>query len=323
MAYITTPINGSETCPANVNEFYTMVDTIASQEIANVKSGNRIEDGLFHYDLTEANGMVIEQAIIAAAEKQVWDKSKCDMSPLDPNIVVRYFNNFTSAQYKATIRKDDIRRIIANKGVGVDDVVEKILDTLTQGLSRDEFTSSRDLILKTAVTDYSNSLGGIPKNMRGVIYAIRDMYNTLRSDNSNFTEGGFSSYTPDADIRIALTDKLLNLIGVVELANILNLSEVELMGKLVIIPASGLTENIYKIVVYDRKAFNSARRLRILTYDTCASGIYTNYYLTVEDAYFYSPLFKATSLDVTTAATTALDEIIAFGFSADFDKTIK
>lgn len=309
---VVTPVNGSETFPNNPNDVYTLIETLAVQEIRNVKSANRIDDGLYYYDLTDSDGVVIEQAVINKAVKRVFDKTKCDMSPLDPSLAVRYFNNFETRQYKATVRRDDIRKIIANKGVGVEDVVAEILDTLTQGRDSDDFKSSRSLIMNTeGVLDYSTILGGAPANMEGVLYAIRDMYESLRDENTGYDSTTYETATPERDIRIAISSKLMNLLDVTTLANIFNLSKVELMGKLVVIPVSDLDRaNWYKVVVYDRMAFNRARRINDITFDECASGRYVNYFLTVEDAFFYSPLFKATQLDVSAAATAKYNSII-------------
>lgn len=307
-----TPVNGSDTFPNTTTDVCTLIETLAVQEIRNVKSANRIDDGLYYYDLTDSDGVVIEQAVINKATKRVFDKTKCDMSPLDPSLAVRYFNNFETRQYKVTVRRDDIRKIIANKGVGVEDVVAEILDTLTQGRDSDDFKSSRSLIMNTeGLTDYRYTLAGVPANMEGVLYAIRDMYETLRDENSGYNFTMYETATPEKDIRIAISSKLMNLLDVTTLANIFNLSKVELMGKLVVIPVSDLTRaNWYKVVVYDRMAFNRARRINDITFDECASGRYVNYFLTVEDAFFYSPLFKVVELDVSAAATAKYNSII-------------
>lgn len=307
----TTPVNGSNEFPANENEFYTAVETLAVQELRNVKSSNRIEDGFYYYDLTEDTGAVIEQIVMDKAKSRVVDKSQCNNAPTDPTIAVRYFNNWAEVQYPATVRRSDIRKIIANKGVGVEDFVDTILDTMTQGRDGDDFTNGRNLILNTALTDYEETLGGKPANMRGVLYALRDMYDTLRTENTLFNVMGWKMGVPEEDIRIGVSLKLLNLLDVTELANIFNLSKVELMGKLVVIPVSDLPKSLwYKVVVYDRHAFNHARRQNYVDDQKCASAGYHNFFLFDESMWFYSPLFKATSLDVTDAATAAFNAII-------------
>lgn len=306
-----TPSNGSDTFPTTENEFYTLIETLAVQEIDNIKSSNRLEDAVYYYDLTEDNGTVIEQALIDKAKSRAVDKTQCNKAPVDPTLAARYFNNWTELQYPATVRRDEIRKIIANKGVGVENVVESIVDTTTQGRDADDFENARKLILETTVTDYSTILNGTPTNMRGVIYALRDMYDALRTENTLFTVTGWKMGVPEKDIRIGVSSKLLNLLDVTELANIFNLTKVELLGKLVVIPVSDLDKSKwYKVVVYDRHAFNHGRRVSYMDNEKCANAGYWNYYLFDTSAWFYSPLYKATSIDCTAAATAALAEII-------------
>ena len=261
--------------------------------------------------MLDDNGNIIEQALINKAVKQAFDPNECTKAAPDPEVAVRYFKNWNTRQYKAKIRRDEIRKIITNKGIGVEDVVYDIIDTTTQGNSSDEFKYERDLILNTSVYDFASILGGHPANMKGVIFAVREMYNYLKGDNAQFTVTGWEMHTPEEDIRIAVSERLLNLIDVGELASVLNLTKEELFGKLVVIPTTDQAAPIlYKVVAYDRKAFNRARRIYDLQEDSCISARYKYYILTVEDMYFYSPLYKATFLDVSAAATAQFNALI-------------
>lgn len=307
-----TTMEGSDNFPVNINDVYGLIETIASQNIRAVKSTNRIVDGFFDYDVE--NGKVIEESVIEMAKAQVFDKDDFAFTPADPKVYVRYFNNFEPVQFETTVRRDDIRAILANKGVGLDAVVGEILETLTQGEGFDDFKKMRNALFTATVANYNTAvLNGNPANMKGVIYAIRDAYNHLVATNKDLTAEEFDSGTPEADIRIAITPKLLNLIDVVELANVFNLEKEELFGKLVIVPTDDLANraNDYKVMVYDRKAFGRATRVYDYTQDISGRARFTNHYLTVERAYFHNGLFKATRIDATAAATAARAEIIS------------
>lgn len=318
MATINPPTNGSNTFPTSENEFYSMVETIARQEVRSVKSASHLDDAIFFYDLTDENGTVIEQALMNRATAQAFDPTgDCSLSPHDPDLMIRYFRNWSIRQYHATVRRDEIRKVIANKGTGVEDMIAEIIDTATQGNSADEFKYERDLILNAEVKDFSEVLGGTPKTMKGVVFAIREMYNYLKGDNSFFTVTGWKQHTPPEDIRIALSERVMNLIDVGELASVLNLSKEELFGKLVVIETTDQSAPVlYKIVAYDRKAFNRARRVYDIDNAKCANKRFTDFILTVEDMYFYSPLFKATSLDVSAAANAQFNELITVSQSS-------
>ena len=305
-----TSMIGSENFPVNINDVYGLIETIASQNIRAVKSTNKIEDGLFYYDVE--NGTVIEEAVIEMAKGQAFDKNAYSFAPTDPVVHPLYFNNWEASQYATTVRRNDIRKIIANKGVGIEEIISAILDTLTQGEGYDDFKKSRNLILNAPCKNYRAILGGVPKTMRGVIYAARDMYNHVKSDNADLTTEEYVSSVPESDIRVAITSKLLNLIDVGELAHVFNLSKEELFGKLVVVDVDDLPESAawYKLVVYDRKAMGRGRRLFEYSQDVSGKGLFTNHYLTDEMAFFYNGLFKACWLDCSKAAEAALSDLV-------------
>lgn len=303
--------SGSINFPVNTNDVYGAIETIASQNIRALRSTNKIVDGFYEYEVT--NGKVIEEAVIAMAKAQAFNKNDFSFTPEDPEVFVRYFNNFEAEQFETTVRRDDIRAILANKGVGFDAVVGEILETLTQGEGFADFKKMRDVLFNSTLISYNaDILKGTPSNLKGVLYAIRDAYNHLISTNNDLTVSNFDSSTPEADIRIAITPKLLNLIDVVELANVFNLEKEELFGKLVIVDVDDLadTSKYYNVIVYDRKAFGRATRVYDYTQDISGRGRFTNHYLTVERAYFYNGLFKATKIDASVAALKARSEII-------------
>ena len=304
-----TSMIGSENFPVNINDVYGLIETIASQNIRSVKSTNKIEDGLYYYDVE--NGTVIEEAVIEMAKGQAFDKNAYSFAPTDPVVHPLYFNNWEASQYATTVRRNDIRKIIANKGVGIEEVVSAILDTLTQGEGYDDFKKSRNLILNAPCKNYREILGGVPKTMKGVIYAARDMYNHVKSDNADLTTEEYVSSVPESDVCVAFTSKLLNLMDVTELAHVFNLSKEELFGKLVIIDVDDLPKSVwYKLVVYDRKAMGRGRRLFEYSQDVSGKGLFTNHYLTNEMAFFYNGLFKACWLDCSKAAESALAGLV-------------
>ena len=134
---------------------------------------------------------------------------------------------------------------------------------------------------------------------------MREMYNALKATNKIGLDSatGIAQATPVEDIRIAVSESLLNLMDVVELANVFNLTKEELFGKLVVVPFEANKEDYDKgrIVVYDRKALGRGTRLFEYSQDVIGKGLYTNHYLTTERCYFYNKLFKCITLDVNVA----------------------
>lgn len=308
-----TTMFGSETFPVNVNDVYNIVETIAVQNIRAVRSSNRIVDGF--YDYVVENGAVVEEAIIEMAEKTAFVKSGApNLAPSDPTALVKYFNNWETAQFKTTVRRSDIRKIIANKGTGLDEVINAILMSLTEGEGFYDYGKMRDILLDEDVGVDASSLvfsaDSHAKNMKGVIYALRKMFNIVKATN-DIGEGDGIEYPyacPVEDIRIAISEDVLNLMDVVELANIFNLSKEELFGKLVVLPYDEENDGS-KVMVYDRKALGRGTRLFEYSQDVIGVGLYTNHYLTTERCYFYNGLFKALVLNVSDAITNSLAEL--------------
>ena len=308
MASNVTDYLGSKEFPVNDNEVYGLVETIASQRIAGVKSYNRLDNAFFEYIVD--NGKVVEEAVIKMAQKQTFVKTGSpNLAPKDPVFAPRYFNNWEAKQYQTTIRRNDIRKIIANKGVGVEQVVAEILDTLTQGEGFEDYNTMINIFNQDVGFDASTTIFGDahPKSIKGVIYAIREMYNALKATNKIGLDpndsDSFDQATPVEDIRILISETLLNMFDVVELANVFNLTKEELFGKLVVVPfeASANDFNSNYIVVYDRKALGRGTRLFEYSQDVIGKGLYTNHYLTTERCYFYNKLFKCVYLDCTSA----------------------
>lgn len=319
---IITTQEGSEDFPTNVNDVYGLIETIAVQNIRGIKSANKIIDGFYEYDVE--NGKVIEEAVIEMAEAQAFDKDAWDLEPNDPVVRPRYFNNWEAKQYPTTVRRDDIRAILANKGTGLEEVVSAILDSLTQGEGNQDFIDARNCLYSAEFKNYRTILGGVPSSMKGVLYALRDMYNHVKSNNSDLTLYDYVSSTPEEDIRIAISPKLLNLIDVTELANIFNLEKEALFGKLVVIDVDDLSDHTHDgfVFVYDVKALGRATRLYDYTQDVSGKGRFTNHYLTVERAYFHNGLFKGAFLDCSEAMNTAKASIITAPTEYDVTKTL-
>lgn len=304
-----TSVDGADTFPLETNEIYNMVEKIASQKIESAKNGNALEDAFYEYEVDK--GSVVEEAVIKMAEAQTYDKNASDRTPLDASVLTKYFNNWNAKQFQTTTRRDDIRKVCVAE-TSVDSVVADIIGTLSSGDGAYDFEQMRSLLQSSNIKDYAEILTGKPKTMKGVIYALRDMFNHLKTNNTDCTTEAYKTYTPVDDIRIAIPDKVLNLIDVTELANIFNLSKEEIFGKIVSIPVDDQIDktNLYSVYVYDKKAFGRATRLFEYGQEKVEKGRYENHYLTVDRMYFHNGLFKACKLDCTTACEKAIAELI-------------
>ena len=312
-----TPINGSINFPVTPNTFLAAVETIARQNIRAVKSTNKIEDAFYEYDVQD--GKVIEEAIIAMAAAQTFTPTAVgnqpDLSPLDPTLYIRYFNNFEEKQWKVSKRPDEIRTIIA-RGETAEAVSAEISATLTAGEGDYDYSQMRAIIedsLNVGI-DASTALfaGQSPLNAKGIMYALRKMFNAVKATNSVGLAPGLSTKqgVPVEDIRIAISEDVLALIDMVELASLFNLSKEEILGKVVRLPYDSAYAGT-RILVYDRKALGRGTKLFEYGQDEFQLARYVNFGLTTSRAYFYNPRFKCLSLDVSAAVTAELATIMA------------
>lgn len=302
---------GSSTFPANANAFLTAVETIAQQNIRAVPNTNVIEDAFYEYEVED--GKVIEEAIIEMAEAQAFvptaEGSQPNLAPLDPTLYVKYFNNWEEKQFKTTLRQDEIRAIIA-RGETAEAVASKIMSTLTSGEGAYDYAQMRAIIEDSSVGN--NAVDVVlnnkkPSNMKGVMYAIRKMFNAIKATNDIGVP--CKQGVPVEDIRIAISEDVLALIDMVELANLFNLSKEEILGKVVKLPYDENYSGNH-ILVYDRKALGRATRTFEYGQDVLGLARYSNHGLTTSRAYFYNSLFKALFLDVDDAVTNAVSEIM-------------
>lgn len=303
---------GSATFPATANAFLDAVETIAQQNIRAVESTNLIEDAFYEYEVDD--GKVIEEAIIEMAEAQAFvptaEGAQPDLSPLDPKLHIKYFNEWEEKQFKTTLRRDEIRAIIA-RGESAEAVASRIMGTLTSGEGDYDYAQMRAVIEDTSVgVDATTEVLGNkkPSNMKGVMYAIRKMFNAIKATND---VGGVpcKQGVPVEDIRIAISEDVLALIDMVELANLFNLSKEEILGKVVKLPYDENYDGT-RVLVYDRKALGRGTRLFEYGQDILGLARYSNHGLTTSRAYFYNNLFKALALDVSDAVTSAESEIM-------------
>lgn len=303
---------GSDNFPVKANDFLVAVETIAQQNIRAVESTNLIEDAFYEYEVDD--GKVIEEAIIEMATAQAFvptaEGAQPDLSPLDPKLHIKYFNEWEEKLFKTTLRRDEVRAIIA-RGESAEAVASRIMGTLTSGEGDYDYTQMRAVIEDTtvgvdAVTDVLGNKK--PKNMKGVMYAIRKMFNAIKATNQ---KGGVpcKQGVPVEDIRIAISEDVLALIDMVELANLFNLSKEEILGKVVKLPYDANYKGT-RVLVYDRKALGRGTRLFEYSQDILGLARYSNHGLNTSRAYFYNSLFKALALDVTDAVTSAEAEIM-------------
>lgn len=305
---------GADAFPVTENAFYKAVETLAYQGIKAVQSSNPIANAFFEYPV-DGNGMVIEEVIIEMAKAKAFvptaDGAQPDLSPLDPKLHVKYFNNFEPKTFKVSVRDDEIRKVLM-KGESPETFASKIVDTLTQGYDFDELKTEAGMFNKTYFADFKTELGGAPLNMKGVLYAIREMASAVHATNA---KGGVpcDMAVDLSDIRIAIPSDIKSVIDFAELANTFNMSVEEIKGYIVELPSrANVTwpDAGACVYVYDIHHLGKAPRKRNYAQEHFPTLEYSNYVLNTDTCYLVNGLAKGLFLDVSQAVTSAKNAMI-------------
>lgn len=305
---------GADAFPVTENAFYEAVETLAYQGIKAVQSSNPIANAFYEYPV-DGNGMVIEEVIIEMAKAKAFvptaDGAQPDLSPLDPKLHVKYFNNFEPKTFKVSVRDDEIRKVLM-KGESAETFASKIVDTLTQGYDFDELKTEAGMFNKTYFTDFKTELGGAPINMKGVLYAIREMASAVHSTNAKGGVPCDMDVNLD-DIRIAIPSDIKSIIDFAELANTFNMSVEEIKGHIVELPSrANVTwpDAGACVYVYDIHHLGKAPRKMNYAQEHFKTLEYSNYVLNTDTCYLVNGLAKGLFLDVSQAVTSAKASMI-------------
>ena len=299
---------GQGISPANLtydaNEAYAMVEKIARQVIRNVVT----EDHLAVFDkLPVDKGTTIEEAIIKLVEAQPSADGTTVCAPIDTSnlIAVKYYKNWTKAQFKTKVSLEELRKVMLSDG-NVEAIAERIAGTLVESDKQDKYEKVKGLfkygvgstnpvvaatfvdINKGTPIDCSTD-GGYKKLLK----TIKNTVSGMKFVNADFNTGGIKRKTLASDIYIVMPYKIKNAIDVDELAGIFNLSKAEIEGRIIEIDEG---DNIY---IVDQNAILDYTRLYELTSYWNAEGLFTNYWLTTERLYALSPLFDGCYISVT------------------------
>jgi hypothetical protein len=98
---------------------------------------------------------------------------------------------------------------------------------------------------------------------------------------------------PLENILICMPYQLVNKIDVEKLAQVFNLSKMDMFAK--IIPIDNDDENIY---IFDKRMLGYYNRMRKITSTTNEKKHYTNFFYTIENNFYIAPTSKATYIDV-------------------------
>ena len=314
--------------PALANQFINaLVNRIALVRVKSATFNNayaELKKGYLEF------GETVEEVFVAICKAREFSAEKAKDRELKrslPDVRSAFHTMNWRVQYPVTIQDEDLRMAFTS-AQGVQDLIAKIIDSVTTASEYDEFLLFKYLMIKAIahgkmypVAIDATDIKDFGKKARGVSNLI-----TFMSDKYN--SNGVHTTTPKADQYIFM-DAMFNADYDVEvLASAFNMDKAEYQGKLKLIDDFGTFDNErfnviransdmieevtaeelaicakVKAVLVDKEWFQVYDNLTKFTEDYVASGMYWNYFYNVWKTVSYSPFSNAIVLVDNTAET--------------------
>ena len=314
--------------PALANQFINaLVNRIALVRVKSATFNNayaELKKGYLEF------GETVEEVFVAICKAREFSAEKAKDRELKrslPDVRSAFHTMNWRVQYPVTIQDEDLRMAFTS-AQGVQDLIAKIIDSVTTASEYDEFLLFKYLMIKAIahgkmypVAIDATDIKDFGKKSRGVSNLI-----TFMSDKYNAS--GVHTTTPKADQYIFM-DAMFNADYDVDvLASAFNMDKAEYQGKLKLIDDFGTFDNErfnviransdmieevtaeelaicakVKAVLVDKEWFQVYDNLTKFTEDYVASGMYWNYFYNVWKTVSYSPFSNAIVLVDNTAET--------------------
>lgn len=264
-------------------------------------------------------GETIEEVFVEIAKAQEFDVSKTSERELKrtiPDVKTAFHIINWRVQYPVTIEDKELRTAFLSMD-GVQDLIAKIVDSLTQGNNYDEFLLFKYLLIK-AVTKGEMYNVPISKDIKKAAPKFRGVSNKLTFMSNKYNKAHVKTITPKEDQHIFM-DAMYNAEYDVDvLASAFNMDKADFMGRLrliddfttfdndafkEIIKNSDQIEEVteeelkamakVKAILVDKEFFQVYDNLINFTEKYAASGMYWNYFLNVWKTVSTSPFSNA------------------------------
>lgn len=288
-----------------------VIEKIAKQVITSVTADDRLselEKG------TIENGTTVEQIVVGLAEPGVYTDTydgtdaTDPFKALDPNLVVRYFDEWTSRQYSAKVSNQKFRKIMLSGG-SAGQIAEMVVASLMEGENQTNYETVRDMFKNgSAVTstmpvakqvleaDQLHDPANVEKKVKEILLAIRNAVSGMTFVNTTYNGAGLKRKTNKDDIMIIMPYEFYNLVSVDVLAGIFNVDKLEVQNRVILIDAP--ISSGFDICIFDKNAVQIYTRLKELTSEFNAKTLEQTYFYTTEKLYGFSPLFDACRITV-------------------------
>lgn len=326
--------------PALANEFINaLVTRIASVRIKSATFNNayaELKKGYLEF------GETVEEAFVQIAKAREFSAEKAESRELKrtlPDVKTAFHAMNWRVQYPITIQDEDLRTAFLDMN-GVQDLIAKIVDSVTTANEYDEYLLFKYLMIKAITKGKMFPVSVDTMDIKNAGIKFRGTSNNLTFMNTKYNESGVHT-TTNKDEQYIFMDSDFNAqydVGV--LASAFNMDKADFMGKLkliddwttfdndrfdVIRANSDMIEEVTQeeltlmsdviAVLVDKEWFQVYDNMYKMTEKYVASGMYWNYFLNIWKTVSSSPFSNAVVF-VKNSATITPPETITVNVTA-------
>lgn len=286
----------AENYEVEVNSIYPLIEKVARQVLSDVE----VTDRLAMFDKAPIdNGTTIEEYCVKLAQSTAYDPD--DTNPYDvvnPDIVVRYYNDWTHKVFKHTVYDNEVRKILLADG-NTARVSASIVASLTKGDIYEKYLAVRNLLKYGFDNGLIVKQDGIEKGeYKSILKALKNVVDGMNFANADYNKAGIIRETPKKRIYILMPYWLKNEIDVEELAGVFNLDKAEIKNRIIPIDSGNI---IYVVDEFAILSFTRLYQMASMPYN--ADNLSKNFVLHTDRLYAMSGLFDATAIAITDEIT--------------------
>ena len=304
--------------PAMANQFLSaLINRIALVKVNSATFNNayaELKKGMLEY------GETVEEVFVGIAKAREFSVEKAaarEFKRTLPDVRSAFHTMNWRVQYPVTIQNEDLRMAFTSIG-GVEDLIAKIVDSVSVAAEYDEFLLFKYLIIKAVAHGKMFPVPVDTSDMKNAAKKFRGFSNQLTFMSTKYNASGVTTTTPKADQYIFMDAQYNAEYDVDVLASAFNMDKATFSGKLKLIDDfttfdnerfdiiranSDMIEEVtdaelalmrdVKAVLVDEEWFQVYDNANQFTEQYVASGMYWNYFYNVWKTVSSSPFSNA------------------------------
>lgn len=332
--------------PAFANYFLgALVNRIAAVRVKSATFNNayaELKKGYLEF------GETVEEVFVQIAKAREFSPEKAEAREFKrtlPDVRAAFHTMNWRVQYPITVQNEDLRQAFLSWS-GVEDLIARIVSSLTTAAEYDEFLLFKYLLIKAVAKGDMYPVGIDGSDLKENAAKFRGTFNKLPFMSTKYNKAGVTTNTKKEDLAIFMDAQYNAEFDVNVLASAFNMDKAEFMGKLYLIDDFTTFDNArfdvirencdnleevtseelalmagVKAILLDKEWFQFYDNLQTITEVYVSSGLYWNYNLTIWKTISSSPFSNAVvfvdETDIDNYPATLTGTVISKGVAAN------